>query len=387
MTQASDSVSGSVTDFTYSGGLRIGAETTTGEDITSEVFQWDTLAGVPLLLADVGHEYVYGVGSAPVAQVDTATGVVEFLHGDLVGSTRAVTDSSGAVVGAWDYSMFGVVTTATGGASGDGVGVTRFLFAGEYLDDTGLYYLRARLYDPVTASFLSVDPALARTGSPYAYAPGNPLQLVDPLGLWPAGDPRDALGGILSTVKDWRSAGDLVIGVGCEVFTGFFDDAKYRAQTSLYGAEYVWDTVSNDWGNTAVFAMNHVNPVNFVATTGALAYGVASGGECDFSEENMMWVCTGADWHARGGTTLGATYITSKNSEKVDAAELGHEEIHSFQEATFGLPLFAGLYGLAEGTRSVIGALTPKEGDWGAGCNYWEQFAGLEEGGYNACEI
>jgi len=58
------------------------------------------------------------------------------------------------------------------------------LFAGEYLDDSGLYYLRARFYDPDTASFLSVDPALTVSGSAYGYASGNPLQLVDPLGLF-----------------------------------------------------------------------------------------------------------------------------------------------------------------------------------------------------------
>ena len=158
--------------------------------------------------------------------------------------------------------MFGVVTTATGGASGDGVGVTRFLFAGEYLDDTGLYYLRARFYDPVTASFVSVDPALSVTGSPYAYASGNPLQLVDPLGLWPAGDPRDALGGILSTVKDWRSAGDLVIGVGCEVFGGFFGDD--RGATLLGGvpggSRAARDEPSNslpvDWGTGVAGVLN-----------------------------------------------------------------------------------------------------------------------------------
>ena len=58
------------------------------------------------------------------------------------------------------------------------------MFAGEYLDDSGLYYLRARFYDPDTASFLSVDPALTVSGSAYGYASGNPLQLVDPLGLF-----------------------------------------------------------------------------------------------------------------------------------------------------------------------------------------------------------
>jgi len=170
MTGLSDTATGSEMDYTYSGGLRIGAATTVGagtadEVMSTEVFSWDTLAGVPLLLSDGGHEYIYGTGTSPVAQVDTVTGSVTFLHGDLIGSTRTATDAAGGVVGTWDYTPFGVVPAGTGGAADDGAGVTRFLFAGEYQDDSGLYFLRARFYDPVTASFLSVDPALSATGS------------------------------------------------------------------------------------------------------------------------------------------------------------------------------------------------------------------------------
>ena len=47
----------------------------------------------------------------------------------------------------------------------------------------GLHYLRARYYDPTTAQFLSRDPAVAKTRSPYGYAMGSPLNRVDPSGL------------------------------------------------------------------------------------------------------------------------------------------------------------------------------------------------------------
>jgi len=45
----------------------------------------------------------------------------------------------------------------------------------------------ARYYDPATAQFLSVDPKVARTLSPYGYVDGNPLNETDPrgdCGLW-----------------------------------------------------------------------------------------------------------------------------------------------------------------------------------------------------------
>ena len=41
----------------------------------------------------------------------------------------------------------------------------------------------ARYYDPSTGQFLSVDPDLAETGQPYAYAGDDPVNLTDPLGL------------------------------------------------------------------------------------------------------------------------------------------------------------------------------------------------------------
>ena len=44
----------------------------------------------------------------------------------------------------------------------------------------------AKPYDPTTAQFLTRDPAVALTMSPYGYASGNPLSFSDPSGL----DPR-----------------------------------------------------------------------------------------------------------------------------------------------------------------------------------------------------
>jgi len=46
----------------------------------------------------------------------------------------------------------------------------------------------ARYYDPATAQFLTVDPKVATTLSPYGYAKGDPLNLGDPLGLGVACD-------------------------------------------------------------------------------------------------------------------------------------------------------------------------------------------------------
>lgn len=59
-----------------------------------------------------------------------------------------------------------------------------FLFHGQYFDaDTGLYYLRARFYDPLTGLFLQRDPAGYADGvNHYAGFANNPVNLRDPTG-------------------------------------------------------------------------------------------------------------------------------------------------------------------------------------------------------------
>jgi RHS repeat-associated protein len=58
------------------------------------------------------------------------------------------------------------------------------LWAGQYQDPTtGLYYMRARWYDPSTGEFLSVDPAFNATLDAYGYADEDPLDGTDPSGL------------------------------------------------------------------------------------------------------------------------------------------------------------------------------------------------------------
>ncbi len=49
--------------------------------------------------------------------------------------------------------------------------------------DTGLIYLRNRVYDPKTAQFLTVDPLVSISGEPYSYAGDNPLTYGDAVGL------------------------------------------------------------------------------------------------------------------------------------------------------------------------------------------------------------
>lgn len=160
--------------YTYNGdGLRT-SKTVSG---TTSAFTWDLAAGLPLLLVDGTTNYVHGPGGLPLEQV-TSAGVVTYYHHDQLGSTRALTNSAGAVVATYTYDPYGKVTASTGTATNP------FGFAGQYTDaESGLQYLRARYYDPGTGVFITRDPIEAQTREPYGYVGGNPLNATDPAGL------------------------------------------------------------------------------------------------------------------------------------------------------------------------------------------------------------
>ena len=147
---------------------------------------WDQVStSVPMLLSDGSARYVYGPGGRPVAQVAAGGGAVTYLHQDRAGSTIAATDTAGTVVGRWAYDPYGATTAHTGTAT------TNLLWQGQYRDsETGMYYLRAREYDPGANQFLSVDPLYTATRSRYNYAANDPVKRIRPVRAKRGGHPR-----------------------------------------------------------------------------------------------------------------------------------------------------------------------------------------------------
>jgi RHS repeat-associated protein len=119
----------------------------------------------------------------------TSGGTVSYLHHDQAGSTRLITGSTGTVTRKCTYSAYGAPTC-------EGTTTTPLGFDGQYTSsDTGLIYMRARVYDPTTAQFLSVDPLASITQEPYGYAGDNPLTYSDRSGLSLAKGAQEALEG------------------------------------------------------------------------------------------------------------------------------------------------------------------------------------------------
>jgi RHS repeat-associated protein len=108
---------------------------------------------------------------------------------DGLGSTDALSDASQTVTDQWRYRAFGAATHTTGTDSNPFTWAGR---QGNFNDaETGLYFLRTRYYDQVTAQFLSQDPIGFDGGDAnlYRFVGNNPVNMIDPSGLkqapWP----------------------------------------------------------------------------------------------------------------------------------------------------------------------------------------------------------
>ncbi len=135
------------------------------------------------------------IGSVPEQHITTYNGFAEvtqqapavhladgfhFYYTDHLGSTCMLDDfDSGVADMSVDYLPFGQKYSVSGGGEG-----TAYKFTGHEEDSgIGLYYARARYYNPAIGRFLTPDPA-GQSWNPYSYVGNRPLDFVDPDGRW-----------------------------------------------------------------------------------------------------------------------------------------------------------------------------------------------------------
>jgi RHS repeat-associated protein len=115
------------------------------------------------------------------------TANTHYYHHDGLGSTIALTDSTGALVESYTYDVFGttsILSTNLQLLATSAVG-NRFLFTGrEYLAEIGLYDYRNRFYSQSLGRFLQTDPIgfEAKDVNLYRYVSNNPANYFDPNG-------------------------------------------------------------------------------------------------------------------------------------------------------------------------------------------------------------
>lgn len=148
-------------------------------------------------------------------------------HGDVV----QIVDTSGNVINSYSYDVWGNITSQTEGISNS------FKYAGEMYDsETGLYYLRARYYDPSIGRFINEDTDEGQINNPlslnlYAYVSNNPLLYTDPTGHFAQSNTGGSSGN--APKSNWVKAGE-----------GLYTSADFLTGGAL--SEYV-NTANEDY--------------------------------------------------------------------------------------------------------------------------------------------
>jgi RHS repeat-associated protein len=154
-------------------------------------------------------KYIYGPGIDEIlSTIDYGLSTTYYYHSDGLGSVTDITDSSGALIEKYSYDIYGnaIIKDASGNVLSQSAIGNRYMFTGrEYDQETGLYYYRARYYDPSIGRFLQTDPIGYQGGiNLYNYVGNSPVNWIDPCGL----NPEKKKESIWDKLERWRREGE-----------------------------------------------------------------------------------------------------------------------------------------------------------------------------------
>ena len=156
-----------------------------------------------------------------------------YYHYDALGSVIALSDQYGDTVQTYEYSVFGEVAVE------DANHTNPYMFAGRRFDiEIGLYYNRARYYNPYTGRFLQADPIGYEAGmNMYAYCNNSPVGLTDPSGC----DPCDLIEGVgnvveatAKTVVDVASLAGRAVQIALNAIKQVEEDIQSHQEVAFY---------------------------------------------------------------------------------------------------------------------------------------------------------
>jgi len=218
-------------NYNYDGlGRRIEKEVTETAVTTVRQYIYDN-EDILLELDDSNNiigRYTHGPGIDEPLIVEK-NGVSSFYHADSLGSITQLTDSVGIVVQSFTYSSFGRIESQL-----DPNFLQPYTFTSRELDpETGLYFYRARTYDPLVGRFLQEDPLkgtieIPQTIHPYVYALNDPISLKDPNGeavplvavIVGVGAVLGGTGEALAVIRRGGSGGETLRAFGQGAFAG-----------------------------------------------------------------------------------------------------------------------------------------------------------------------
>jgi RHS repeat-associated protein len=201
---------GSTASFQYDAFGRRMSKTVFG---ASTSFLYDGVNPVQELAGTVPTaNMITGVAVDEIFSRTDSAGARQFLT-DALGSTLALTDSTGNAQTQYTYEPFGS-TTVSGMTSGNS-----YQYTGRENDQNSLYFYRARYYSSSVGRFISEDPADAANGS-YSYTDDSPENRIDPIGLdfvnvdaWTQGAVNFSAGigdslsfGLTAPIREWTDS-------------------------------------------------------------------------------------------------------------------------------------------------------------------------------------
>ena len=159
-------MNGNISSYTYAPDGMRASKTVDGNTIN---FVYDNANIVEEITADEVNKYFRGL---EIIKNDEE--MYYFYNGQ--GDVSILEDNAGNTAASYIFDAYG-------NQSEENTVYNPFGYRGEYTDaESGLVYLRARMYDSETGRFMSEDPAKAEFNW-YVYCHNNPIKYIDPTGL------------------------------------------------------------------------------------------------------------------------------------------------------------------------------------------------------------
>jgi RHS repeat-associated protein len=203
-------------------------------------YLWDEFSayGDVVLESNVGDTTAYTLANGTLISqtVDTGTPVTSYFLSDALGSTRLMTNGSGAIANSYEYDAFG---NLLGDPDLETLG-TDYLYAGQQFDPlTELYSMRAQYYDASIGRFMSRDTWAYNYDNPvelnrYTYAMNNPVNFIDPSG-------HEALASYAKLIFTSVVIATILTSLDCSLVSCVGEDIPDIALDGLPDINGIWD--------------------------------------------------------------------------------------------------------------------------------------------------